>query len=528
MRKSQGAFAALIVAILLFAGCVPRQIKEAYKNLPLDIAKAQSIVKEKETAYSKSKESKEWKNFFAPYAVREKWDKYFFDAGDDLADAQKKLAEIKPLMEKYRKENLPKISQLIGLAKRAINASLEKSRHPATRMTCLADARDKAPQMLEESKAAFASMDTDFKGLEIMTVKAQADYPKKKEDLGGRLAAIKNVYLSSGDSLKTVLRESASETPDYAIFYDNYILITKKNAGEFLTMFKNLHGKLGELYRSYSKVLVDMKADYYVQVGRTSWDESSDWCVEHDYSYPAGLYCEATWDYFEQLPETQTLAAYSTGFFGGDHGNAQIAKNFWDTLRVSWKENWPSSSDDNAEYWISDLPIKYYHKYIILENEVKKETDWQEVSEEVYEAHDEDSGMEIVSKPYGFYEEEKLTQASPVGLSKVGNEKYGAWKTDASGNSFWDWYVQYRFYNAIFGLNQPYYRDEWNSWNRDYRGRKAYYGSDDDQDQNKTRASGATMRSTGGNLAGRGHSQDPSVRGAGPATRSRGPGGGGK
>jgi len=40
--------------------------------------------------------------------------------------------------------------------------------------------------------------------------------------------------------------------------------------------------------------------------------------------------------------------------------------------------------------------------------------------------------MEILSKPYGYYESEKLKNASPIGINYVGNSKYGEWKKDTS------------------------------------------------------------------------------------------------
>ena len=39
-------------------------------------------------------------------------------------------------------------------------------------------------------------------------------------------------------------------------------------------------------------------------------------------------------------------------------------------------------------------------------------------------------GHEIYSKPYGFFNNEALNAPNPVGISTVGNPKYGEWKTD--------------------------------------------------------------------------------------------------
>lgn len=102
----------------------------------------------------------------------------------------------------------------------------------------------------------------------------------------------------------------------------------------------------------------------------------------------------------------------------------------------------------------------------------EKLTEWKEVSEEDFEFHSSDMGMEIYSKVDG-----KLNKvAAPPGYSQyVGNEKYGQWKTDNSGNSFWAFYGRYMFISSMFHLMMPtpysYYRGY-----GAYRGRTPYYG----------------------------------------------------
>ena len=129
------------------------------------------------------------------------------------------------------------------------------------------------------------------------------------------------------------------------------------------------------------------------------------------------------------------------------------------------------------------LSADYFHKYLITENGETHETDWQKVDETMFENHVGDLGMDIVSKPFGTFEDEKIANPTPAGLAFVGNPQYGRWQTDDRGTSFWAWYGAYRLFGDLLGARgQPYSyrRDEWETWSTRYRG-QPYYGEDKDK-----------------------------------------------
>jgi uncharacterized membrane protein YjfL (UPF0719 family) len=91
--------------------------------------------------------------------------------------------------------------------------------------------------------------------------------------------------------------------------------------------------------------------------------------------------------------------------------------------------------------------------------------------------------MDIVAKPFGAFEDEKITNPTPAGLAFVGNPQYGRWQNDDRGTSFWAWYGAYRLFGDLLGARgQPYSyrRDEWDTWSTKYRG-QPYYGEDKDK-----------------------------------------------
>ena len=65
----------------------------------------------------------------------------------------------------------------------------------------------------------------------------------------------------------------------------------------------------------------------------------------------------------------------------------------------------------------------------------------------------------------------------PPGYQQVGDERYGQWRDDGGGRSFWEFYGQYALLsNLIGGFGRPIYRDDWDGY-RDARGRgQTYYG----------------------------------------------------
>ena len=100
--------------------------------------------------------------------------------------------------------------------------------------------------------------------------------------------------------------------------------------------------------------------------------------------------------------------------------------------------------------------------------------DWQQVDSGTYERYQPFLGMIVLSKsPGGNVDQD----AHPPGYRQVGDERYGQWRQDSGGRSFWEFYGQYALLSHIMGgFGRPIYRDDWNGY-QDARGRgQTYYG----------------------------------------------------
>ncbi len=122
----------------------------------------------------------------------------------------------------------------------------------------------------------------------------------------------------------------------------------------------------------------------------------------------------------------------------------------------------------------------YMHQYQILVEKTNpdtittKTTDWLKVSDEFFNAHVNDMGMEITSKQEGVVKK----AVAPAGYSNyVGNEKYGHW-VQRDGGSFWEFYGKYAMLRSVFHMmGSPVRYGYWDDYHRNYRGYgRPYYG----------------------------------------------------
>jgi hypothetical protein len=299
-----------------------------------------------------------------------------------------------------------------------------------------------------------------------------------------------------------------------AAFADAFNAV-KHHVGETGLVSNDLRARLDQLGRSYSKTLHDMRMDPHVTVGRSSWDEASDYDTEQThYLGPVPMRAEME----EELEAI---------------GEGEIDEAFVRRLGINPRENL-RPDHNRREFWIEDFGARYYHRYILFENDRKTETDWMPVSEAFFEEHEDHLGMDIVTKPYGYYEDEAIKVAAPPGLAYVGNPHYGSWRRGSDGVEFWQWLPAYMFFNSMFGGNR-YTRRDYQYWNGTFRGRRPWYGlhpgDPQEEEEQYGSGSGRVIRYYGNSdwsRTGGFRRQDGSVRGAGRSFRGGGPGGSGK
>ena len=134
--------------------------------------------------------------------------------------------------------------------------------------------------------------------------------------------------------------------------------------------------------------------------------------------------------------------------------------------------------------WFSD----YKHQYSIIRERdsivindstqraetvkvpVKKRTGWYIISKTFYKKSLDNMGMTLVSKDSSG----TISKVpAPAGYNRyVGNRQYGHW-----GGGSWHFFTQYLFMRSMFHMMSPISYGGYNSYRRNYAGKRPYYGS---------------------------------------------------
>lgn len=111
---------------------------------------------------------------------------------------------------------------------------------------------------------------------------------------------------------------------------------------------------------------------------------------------------------------------------------------------------------------------QYLHKYRIVLPEEKQTTDWLQVPQKYYKAHAGHLGMSLYTKKDG----EEQAGIAPPGYAYVGDSRYGQWRDDGRGGTFWEWYGKYALFSSLFGgWYRPIYRPDFDMYSG-YRNRR--------------------------------------------------------
>lgn len=506
-KKYLTVFLFLGASLFLFScGGLQKDIKKRAQNIPSRVDEATATLKKYRDEFDRFKKTDDYINEFHLYASpdRENWDESFVLASNELTRAKEIYSTvILPMLERNDRKEQAELGKQLGKAENALKYGAKLAMKTSLRVNELVEAKKNSKEMSERADKEYTETDSLFQALESHVRDTQGKFPNKKEDLDTRFAWFIKTRDDAKTALETVNREMASNPPDYGFLSDSCILISD-NLESLTKQDELLRKKTGELERDYSKILRDMN------VTRKPWVEE----VKYQ------------WDNWSDFDTTRVV--YRTKKY--------ISLDDYNRIVGRLGENGGIvSSGSNYEIWIenSDIDEHYYHKYLIVENDKEQVTDWVEVSEEMYEANEENLNMSILSKPVGYYEDEVIKAATPPGFDKVGNPRYGRWvENKATGQREWSFFEKYLFWHMILngvGPRHNYYTySRWDDWNRNYRGRRAYYGTGgvDFGSSGRTtgtnpKVSNSTFARSGGFKASR-----SSVRGAGSSVRGRGPGSG--
>lgn len=495
------------ILLPLLTGCgLNRELKTRAENVPARIDKAMGILEKYRDEFNRYMKTDEYKSEFYRYAAagRENWENNFTLSDNEIGRAQDIYKNaIRPILERNdRKEERELVKQL-GKIDVALKDGAKLARKTSLRISALRGAKKNAGDLAKKAENESAETKKIFTGLESYIEENQEQFPNKKADLAAKLSQVVPAKDDTEKAITQINSEMSSAAPDYAVFLADCAIISR-SLSRMKDQNETLRKKIGELGRDYSKILRDMKIEQkpWVEEVKYQWNNWSDFDTTREV-YRRKRY--VSMDEYKRIMNR----------FGEDGGI--IAKG------------------SDYEIWIegADIEEHYFHKYLIVENDKEKNTDWIEVSEKTYEDNEENLNMSIVSKPFGYYEDEAVRVAAPPGFDKVGNPRYGRWvENRETGHREWSFFERYLFWHMILngvGPRHNYYTyGRWNDWNRNYRGRRAYYGTGgiDFGSSGRTTSSNPTVRNSTFSRSGGFKAANTGLRGAGSSVRGRGPGSG--
>ncbi len=493
--------------------------------------------------FSALKRSDDWK-FLAPYSERENWESYLDRASVVMASIDQRYKnEVAPILKRDHEEDAQKLSALVSQLLGEVGKVKEARIFPVERSQIVLDARDNKEAFHRQATRVLSELIDKTAAFKVAAANSSGSHPGKKGDIATKAEEAEANLAKVRKDFETLESEYAARQTNYASYADAYRDL-KKHREASLEYLGNSTELLGQLDRSYVKVLVDQRIDHYVVVGRSSWCERDSCYGENNYRYPPVKVDADTYDYLDGLREG-TLAKERSGW-GGRKFDIIVPRARWDSLGIdrNVRRSW---SDDYADFWVEKTFSEAFHRYQIIEGGNVEETEWIAVSEDTFWKYQENLGMAIATKPYGFYESETITTAEPVGMATIaeptmvngvatGSNRYGEWRHE-NGQSFWYYYSMYRIFGD-FVLPGRYYYHDWNGYHSHgrrspYYGRKEEYGTYGystyssgryrNSDYARRNPKLLSQVSTGNRSA-----VQYSIRGAGPYSRGRGPSGGGK
>ena len=146
--------------------------------------------------------------------------------------------------------------------------------------------------------------------------------------------------------------------------------------------------------------------------------------------------------------------------------------------------------DGFAEYSVvlqdmNEAFFEYSHQYRVLvgqpqpgsdELEYRESVrDWEEVDSATYARYEPYLGMVILSKTRDGSVD---GGAHPPGYQQVGDQRYGQWRDDGRGSSFWEFYGQYALLRDVVGggFGRGVSRDDWNGYRESRDRGQTYHG----------------------------------------------------
>ena len=540
----------LILSIVLLSGCegLPDNLVEEVERMEGKQERLTRFIEKRKTELTNLSKHND-AEFLTYYSQSEDWAQHFIKASAQLEKARSLYDnEISALYNKDDPKDATSIFKLNKKFTELIQSATSGARYVNERIVFLIESRKNASIIQSKTEQQLFEIDRLQGKLSNAIKQAVITYPNKSHDLNSRLLSINQLVKNSKLSYSQLNNEynkrnnSSKSFIDYAIIGDQAQII-EQILSETSEQQQKINKKIKQLHQSYVKVLVDQRIENYIVVRRASWCEG-EYCGNGTEINYKPVKVDTT--IFEYLDTSQisTLATIRRSW-GSDSFKVNVKKDVWQALSINERYRM-GSNHTHADFWIDNMYSETFHKYVEIENDQSTETSWQSVSETYFWKQYDNLGMAILTKPYGFYDVDAITDAQPVGMATIaepvvkdgvasGSNRYGEWR-HSNGLSFWHYYGMYHMFRGLVGPSRYGYND-WNGYNNRRHG-AGYYGRNNrwgtfgrsTYSNSRYQNSGFARANAGAVYSARTgkRSSSSSVRGASSSNRNRGPSSRGK
>ncbi len=126
----------------------------------------------------------------------------------------------------------------------------------------------------------------------------------------------------------------------------------------------------------------------------------------------------------------------------------------------------------------------YFHRYDLIQGDkaadseelafTTRTSDFFEVDKKFYQRYEPSLGMVVLSKSG---DQPAAHEQYPPGYQYVGNDRYGQWRNDSRGGSFWEFYGKYALFSSLLGMNnRRLYRGDYDTYRTNRSRGRPYYG----------------------------------------------------
>lgn len=535
---------ALVSAALVLSGCsaLPEELDKAAESALASIEAARKANDKARADFPNLLKQPQFA-FVAGY-TREQQHVDRFDQAKTKLDEAKKVydSKVDPHLSSYDEKKKSELEGSIASVNTLVNEAKALTADPANWLKKVAETKADPEGAVRSAATNVRNIQSVYNPLSGDVETARKSYERNAGVIDAKFKPLKEQHDRALQATGLLQVESRKSPPNFAVMaehantIENSAAAFKKDTPEFKAM-------LAELGVRETHTLIDIRVDPFIWISRTTWDDSVD-SGEKDYDYAPVSVDLDTANYFAKFKGDDVLAVDGGGGFKTEK---RIDRAQWDKLRIDPRQDWPKGHT-NSEFYLGEIEDVYCHKLRVLkngkpdssgrpktnDNHCSKYDAPDEVAQGIYwvTADDLDAdamGMDVYTKGFGDFADQASHEATPPGMVYVGDNTTGEWQNDNSGNSFWVFYGQYRFFSDLIGGPYPgHYRYEYDDWNRNYRyGGKPYYSTMNGQPRYGMKSPLASSRFPNSTYV-RSGLYNLTVRGAGPAARAGGPGGGGK